>query len=76
MATILALHHKHKKLVKPFTPHVIACSVKNAFDQLICRTKEQKASLQCLASAMQSVMPSGANNGKVSRRESARIWQC
>jgi len=37
------------------------------FDQLICRTKEQKARLQCLASAMQkSVMSSGAKNGKVS----------
>jgi len=31
MATILALRHKHKKLEKPFTPHVIACSVKKCF---------------------------------------------
>jgi len=50
MATIFALHHKHMKLVKPFTPHVIACSIKNVFDQSICRTKERKARLQFLAS--------------------------
>jgi len=31
MATILALHHKRIKLVKPFTPHVIACSVRKGF---------------------------------------------
>jgi len=36
------------------------------FDQSICRTKEQKMSLQCLASEMlKSVMPSAAKNGKV-----------
>jgi len=28
MATILTLHHKHMKLVKPFKPHVIAWSVR------------------------------------------------
>jgi len=28
MATILALHHKHMKLFTPFTPHVIAWSVR------------------------------------------------
>ena len=39
-------------------------------DQSICRTKEQKARLQCLASAMpKSVMPSRANNGKVSKEK-------
>jgi len=31
MPTILALHYKHMKLVKPFTPHVIACSVRKGF---------------------------------------------
>jgi len=31
MATILALHHKRMKLVKLFTPHVIACSVGKDF---------------------------------------------
>jgi len=31
MATILALHHKHTKLAKPFTPHVIARSVRKGF---------------------------------------------
>jgi len=38
------------------------------FDQTICRTKEQKTRLQCLASAMPKyVMPSAAKNGKVSK---------
>jgi len=37
------------------------------FDQSICRTKEQKARLQCLVSAIpKSVMPSGSKNDKVS----------
>jgi len=31
MATIVTLHHKHMKLVKPFTPHVIACSIRKGF---------------------------------------------
>jgi len=31
MAINLALHHKHMKLVKPFTPHVIAWSVRKGF---------------------------------------------
>jgi len=33
MSTILELqlHHKHMKLVKPFTSHVIACSVRKGF---------------------------------------------
>jgi len=36
------------------------------FDQSVCRTKEQKTTLQCLASEMpKSVMPSAAKNGKV-----------
>jgi len=40
------------------------------FDQSHCRTKEQKARLQCLASSMpKSVMPSGAKNGKVSKEK-------
>jgi len=38
------------------------------FDQSVCKTKEQKARLQRLASAMpKSVMLSGAKNGKVSQ---------
>jgi len=49
MATILALHHKHMKLVKPFTPHVIARSVRKGFWSVDCRTKEQKMRLKCLA---------------------------
>ena len=57
---VLVLHHKHMKLFKPFTPHVIAWSVRKGFNQAIRRTKEQKMRLQCLASAMpKPVMPSG-----------------
>jgi len=37
------------------------------FDQLVCRTKQQKTRLKRLASAMlKSVMPSPAKNGKAS----------
>ena len=50
MATIFVLHHKHMKLFKPFTPHVIARSARKGFNQSIRRTKEQKPRLQCLAS--------------------------
>ena len=58
MATIVVLHHKNMKLFTPFTPHVIAWSVRKGFNQLICRTQEQKTRLQCLASAMpKPVMP-------------------
>jgi len=61
MATIVVLRHKHMKLFKPFTSHVIAWSVRKGFNQSIRRTKEQKTRLQCLASAMpKPVMPSGA----------------
>jgi len=69
MANILALHHEHMNLLKPF------CFVlsKNVFDQLICRTKKQKARLQCLASAMpKPVMPSGAKNGKVCKEKKCK----
>ena len=52
MATIVVLHHKHMKLFKPFTPHVIAWPVRKGFNQSIRKTKEQKTRLQCLASAM------------------------
>jgi len=70
MVTILALHHKHMKLVKPIVPHGIAWSVREGFNQSICRTKEQKTRLQCLASAMPKfVMPSAAKNGKVSKEK-------
>ena len=40
------------------------------FDQSICKTKEQKIRLQCLASAMpKSVMPSADKNVKVSKEK-------
>jgi len=65
-STILALHHKHMKLVKPFIPHTLRCPSEKVFDQSICRTSEQKTRLQCLASEFpKSVMPSPAKNGKV-----------
>jgi len=60
IATIVVLHHKHMKLFKPFTPHVIAWSVRKSFYQSIRRTKEQKTRLQRLVSTMSKpVMPSG-----------------
>jgi len=44
--------------------------LEKVFDQSMCRTKEQKANLQCSASAMlKSLMPSGAKNGKVSEEK-------
>jgi len=49
VVTIVVLHHKHMELFKPFTPHVFAWSVRKGLNQSICRTKEQKTSLQCLA---------------------------
>ena len=78
MVTVAVLHHKHMMPFKPFTPHVIAWSVRKGFNQSIRRTKGQKTRLQCLASAMpKSVMPSGAMKGaKLLRRKSARIWRC
>ena len=70
MVTILALHYKNMKPVKQFTPHVIAWSVRKVFDQSICRTKEQKTRLQCLACAMpKSVMPSAAKRAQFLRRK-------
>jgi len=43
-------------------------------DQSICRTKEQKARLQCLASAMpKSAMPSGDKYGEVSNEKKCKI---
>ena len=80
--TIVVLHHKHMKLFKPFTPHDmllrLAWSVRKCFNQSICRTKEQKTRLQCLAWAMpKSVMlPGDMKSAKLLRRKSARIWQC
>jgi len=52
MVPIVVLHHKHMKLFKPFTPHVIAWPVRKGFNQSIRRTKKHKTRLQCLASAM------------------------
>jgi len=49
---------------------LLCVSSEKVFDQLICRTKEQKARWQCLASAMPKfVMLSGAKNGKVSQEK-------
>jgi len=59
------------KQVKPYTPHVIACSVRKGFLSVdLCGTKEQKTRLQYLANAMpKSVMPSADKNGKVSKEK-------
>jgi len=47
--------------------HVLSEKV---LDQSICRTKEQKARLQCLACTMlKSIMPSQVKNGKVSKEK-------
>jgi len=51
MVTITVLHHKDTKLLKPFTQHVIAWSVRKGFNQSVRRTKEQKTRLQLWASA-------------------------
>jgi len=77
MVTIIVLHHKHMKLFKPFTPHVIAWSDRKGFNQSIRRTKEQQTRLQRLAWAIpKSVMPSEAiKSAKLLRRKSARISQ-
>ena len=54
-----------KKGPKPCTP----CPVKKS-DRAICRTKEHRTRLQCLASAMpRSIVPSGAEKRKVSREQ-------
>ena len=69
MVTIVVLHHKHMKLAKTFILHAIACSVRmrKGLNQSICRMKEQKTRLQCLASVMPKfVMPSGTKKRKVS----------
>jgi len=41
LVTTVVLHHKYMILFKPFTPHVIAWSVRKGFNQSIRRTKEQ-----------------------------------
>jgi len=47
------------KLVKAFTPMLLRVPSEKVFDQSICRTKEQKARFQCLASELpKSVTPS------------------
>ena len=47
MFTIVVLHHKDMKLVRAFTPYVIAWFVSKGLNQSIRRTKEQKTRLQC-----------------------------
>jgi len=69
MATILVLCHKHMKLVEPFTPHVIAWSVKKGFNQVNCRAKMQKTRLQCVAGVMLKSVMSSAKKCKVSKEK-------
>jgi len=73
MATILGLHHKHVKLVKPLHHLFLRVPSENIYDLPICRTQEQKAKLQCLASVMpKSEMPSGDKNGGVSKEKKSK----
>ena len=48
MVAIVMVHHRYMKLFKPFTPRVIAWSIRKGFNQSIRRTKEQKTRLQWL----------------------------
>jgi len=41
MVSIVVLHHKSMKLFQPFTPHVIAWSVRKCFNPSIRRTKAE-----------------------------------
>jgi len=64
------LFHKHSvaTLSQAIYTTCYACSVRKGFNQSICRTKEQKMRLQCLASAMlKFAMISGAKTHKVSK---------
>jgi len=49
MATILALHHKYMKLVKQFTPHVIACSVRKGFRSVDLQNERAKSEIAVLS---------------------------
>ena len=75
--TVVVLHHKHMKLLRPFAPHVIAWSVMKGFNQSLRRMKEQETRLQCLARAMSKpVKPSAAMKSvNLLRRKSTSIWQ-
>jgi len=68
MATIVVLHHRHTKVVicQAICTICYACSLRKGFNQSICRTKEQKTRIKCLASAMPKfAMVSGATMRKV-----------
>ena len=70
VVTIIVLHHKHTKLLKSFTQHVIAWSVRKGFNQSVRRTKEQKTRLQSWAFAgggAKRAFPPG-NETKISRK--------
>ena len=76
MATIAVLHHKHMKLFKPFTPHVIAWSVREGFNQSIHRTKEQRIAVFSLSDVKICNAIRSYEKRKPLTRKSARIWQC
>jgi len=68
------------KLVKPFGQAITTCSCvvgqKRFLVSRLFGTKEQKARLQYLASAIaKSVMPSADKNRKVSEEKSTRIFE-
>jgi len=75
MATIAVLHHKHMKLFKPFTPHVIAWSVREGFNQSIHRTKEQRIAVFSLSDVKICNAIRSYEKRKPLTRKSARIWQ-
>ena len=76
MATIAVLHHKHMKLFKPFTLHVIAWSVREGFNQSIRRTKEQRIAVFSLSDVEICNAIRSYEKRKPLTRKSARIWQC
>jgi len=76
MATIAVLHHKHMKLFKPFTLHVIAWSVREGFNQSIRRTKEQRIAVFSLSDVEICNAIRSYEKRKPLKRKSARIWQC
>jgi len=80
MSTVLALHHKHMKLVKPFA---IACSVRKSFWSVDLSNGRAESEIaveefgrQNSSGMPKSVMPSGKKMAKFLRRKNARIWQC
>jgi len=70
MATIAALHQTYEASQAIYTTCYCVLRQKRFLISRFLRTKEQKARLQCLVSAMlKSVIPSGARYDKVSKKK-------